>query len=332
MGYSNRMGSNGRKNAATVVLGLLVALCGMAALLPAPALAGGGSGSRTFTNVDLDAYVTQSERDARSGLTPDGLIKHCSKYDSRRCVLKRASGGVVELFFEQSVSFPVTVTLDATLKNMRADVPLPLTVVVPDNKRVRLLSFMRINPGKQDNYNYTFWTRHGSRDARHNDAYLYHLPYADGAAWRVSQGFNGSFSHQENGGFKVDFTMPEGTPIHAAREGMVVAVQMSGILRSDDRQYATEGNTVYVQHDDGTVALYVHFAFGSIFAQAGRRVMRGDVLGLSGNTGFSTGPHLHFEVGYPKDGRTWQTVPVRFSSGRGEVTAPLKGERYVAVP
>jgi murein DD-endopeptidase MepM/ murein hydrolase activator NlpD len=323
------MGDYGRESTAFVAFWMIAAMGVLAALLPSRVWAGG---SRTFTNADLDAYVTQSERDAHSGRTPDGLSKHCSKYDPRRCVLKRASGGIVELFFEQSVSFPVTVTIDATLTNMRSDVPLPLTVVVSDTSRVRLLSFARIDPSGPHDYHYTFWTRYGSRDARHDDAYLYRLPYADGASWLVSQGFNGSFSHQDNGGFKIDFAMPEGTPIHTARDGMVVGVQMSGILRSDDRQYIAEGNAVYVQHDDGTVATYVHFAFGSIFAQEGRRVMRGDVLGLSGNTGFSSGPHLHFEVGYPTDGKTWQTVPVRFSSGAGVVASPLKGERYVAVP
>jgi murein DD-endopeptidase MepM/ murein hydrolase activator NlpD len=82
----------------------------------------------------------------------------------------------------------------------------------------------------------------------------------------------------------IDYPAPMGTPVVAAREGVVGAV---GAL-------AGYGNVVEVQHEPGVTTLYAHLS--RILVEPGRRVAQGTLLGLVGRSGDATGPHLHFEL------------------------------------
>jgi murein DD-endopeptidase MepM/ murein hydrolase activator NlpD len=82
----------------------------------------------------------------------------------------------------------------------------------------------------------------------------------------------------------LDFRGPVGSPIHAAAQGTVSFVgQRSGY-----------GNVVEVSHGNGLLTRYAHMS--AFRAAVGQRVRAGDVIGLIGSSGRSTGPHLHFEV------------------------------------
>lgn len=122
--------------------------------------------------------------------------------------------------------------------------------------------------------------------------YRYPLPWR-GGPFRLSQGANGSFSHTDaKSRYALDIAMPEGTPIIAARSGTVVKTENNQVGRGSD----ASGNFVRVRHDDGTQGVYLHLKQGSVSVRPGQRVMVGSPLGLSGNTGNSSGPHLHFVV------------------------------------
>lgn len=122
--------------------------------------------------------------------------------------------------------------------------------------------------------------------------YRYPLPWR-GGPFRLSQGPNGSFSHTDTKSrYAMDIAMPEGTPIIAARSGVVVKTENEQIGRGND----ASGNFVRVQHDDGTQGVYLHLKQGSVSVRVGQRVAVGSPLALSGNTGNSSGPHLHFVV------------------------------------
>ncbi|MDN6865082.1 MULTISPECIES: peptidoglycan DD-metalloendopeptidase family protein [Pseudomonas] len=128
------------------------------------------------------------------------------------------------------------------------------------------------------------------RDTPH--AYRYPLPWR-GGPFRLTQGPNGSFSHTDpKSRYAMDIAMPEGTPIIAARGGVVVKTENQQAGRGGD----ASGNFVRVQHDDGTQGVYLHLRQGSVSVKVGQRVVVGSPLGLSGNTGNSSGPHLHFVV------------------------------------
>ena len=123
-------------------------------------------------------------------------------------------------------------------------------------------------------------------------AYRYPFPWR-GGPFRLSQGPNGSFSHTDaKSRYAVDIAMPEGTPIIAARSGVVVKTDNQQAGRGSD----ASGNFVRVKHDDGTEGVYLHLKQGSVGVRAGQRVAVGSPLALSGNTGNSSGPHLHFVV------------------------------------
>jgi murein DD-endopeptidase MepM/ murein hydrolase activator NlpD len=93
---------------------------------------------------------------------------------------------------------------------------------------------------------------------------------------------SGPYKHFHTG---IDIAAPLGTPVMAAADGVVVAVGHSGY---------GYGNYVVIAHGGGVETLYGHLLV--TMAKAGDKVVRGQLIGLEGSTGFSTGPHVHFEL------------------------------------
>jgi murein DD-endopeptidase MepM/ murein hydrolase activator NlpD len=102
--------------------------------------------------------------------------------------------------------------------------------------------------------------------------------------------------------------MPEGTPIVAARGGIVVKTENQQTGRGNN----PSGNFVRILHDDGTMGVYLHLMKGSVAVNEGGRVAAGTFLARSGNTGNSTGPHLHFVV-QRNVGLALESIPFDFS-------------------
>jgi murein DD-endopeptidase MepM/ murein hydrolase activator NlpD len=115
--------------------------------------------------------------------------------------------------------------------------------------------------------------------------------------------------------YAVDVDMPIGTEVLAMRAGTVVRVQESFF---DGDNLLGHENQVYVQHDDGTVARYFHLTNLGALVQVGDTVTQGQRIALSGNTGNSSGPHLHFDVT-----RACCTVPPQYNDLPAGETLPL---------
>jgi murein DD-endopeptidase MepM/ murein hydrolase activator NlpD len=174
------------------------------------------------------------------------------------------------------------------------------------------------------------WTI-GDQDATHDDEHLYHLPYAEGASYRVLQGFGSRFSHRGIEQYAIDFKMPVGTPVHAARGGIVARV-----VESNDKGCWEDGcgrfaNFIVVMHSDGTTGEYYHLQKDGALVAVGDRVETGQHIGLSGNTGHTTMPHLHFAVYRATRGAQPQSVPISFVSSEGVVYSPRQGRHYRAI-
>lgn len=143
------------------------------------------------------------------------------------------------------------------------------------------------------------------------DDHLYLLPI-HGAEVRVSQAFAGHYSHIDAQNlYAIDFPLPEGTQVLAARAGRVMQVV-------DSRE---QGSLLRILHSDGSMALYAHLQAGSASVRPGQAVAAGQTIALSGNTGHSSGPHLHFAV-QANTGLALRSIPFRMGSARGELKFP----------
>jgi murein DD-endopeptidase MepM/ murein hydrolase activator NlpD len=135
----------------------------------------------------------------------------------------------------------------------------------------------------------------------------------------MSQGNCGNFTHSGNSQYAYDMGAPAGVEIRAARGGTVIYVKESetqnccplgtGDSCLDDCPFGA--NSVSIEHQDGTVGQYVHMPQNGVMVTEGDRVRRGDPIAVVGNTGFSTGPHLHFVV---RKSMGDQSLPSRFQS------------------
>ncbi len=166
--------------------------------------------------------------------------------------------------------------------------------------------------------------------APHDSSARYRFPF-DGPR-KLIQGVNGELSHRGASKYSFDFEMPVGTPIRAAREGVVVRVVDGFTEGGRNRTLAGKANVVSILHADGTVANYIHLSPG-IEVKLEQRVKAGDLLGKSGNTGFTTTPHLHFSV-WRRDPaeadlvKSFRSVEIRFDDGSSAGVVPVEGLTY----
>lgn len=145
-------------------------------------------------------------------------------------------------------------------------------------------------------------------------SYVYALPFKKGKNFRVIQGYFSHFTHRERAA--LDFNMKTGTEIYAAREGVVVRAKEDGTRGGLKRKFRSDGNNIVIQHADGSRAGYWHLQKDGALVNVGDTVKKGQLIALSGKTGFALVPHLHFLVWTNKDGR-WQQVATRFQTSAG---------------
>ncbi|GHF42795.1 peptidase [Streptomyces mashuensis] len=125
-------------------------------------------------------------------------------------------------------------------------------------------------------------------------------------SYQLSAGFGGTGAHWSGHHSGQDFAVPTGTPVRSVGAGTVLFTGCGGPF----------GMSLVVQHDGGWFSQYAHLA--ATLPAPGTRVRAGDWIGLSGTTGNSTGPHLHFEVRRTPDYGS-AVEPVRWLRARGVV-------------
>jgi MYXO-CTERM domain-containing protein len=122
------------------------------------------------------------------------------------------------------------------------------------------------------------------------------LPWSCDETYARTQGPDGVESHSGFARHAWDFAMPLGTEVVAARSGTVLMIEMGSRVGGCSEVYAHDANYVLIDHQDGTAGLYLHLEGGSSDLAVGDRVAAGDVIARVGQTGWSCGPHLHFQV------------------------------------
>jgi len=133
----------------------------------------------------------------------------------------------------------------------------------------------------------------GSTVTKNIDAYIYDLPYREGTEHKVVQGYGGRFSHKNKAA--LDFEMQEGTPVYAAREGVVYSYKDDSSDGGPFSGYEGKANYIIIKHSDGSFGCYWHLQKKGVSLKNGK-VAKGQLIGYSGSTGFVLWPHLHFTV------------------------------------
>ena len=209
------------------------------------------------------------------------------------------NNGVVYVYVNNHLAGPLQVQLSAgsSTRNMDASPSLPVTYLLQPKRRQLLTQLQAIDANAPMIRDLKSLRVPGDPHAI-ADEVTYSLPIDENSRWELGQEFNGEYSHHdEQNRFAVDFIVPVGTPVLAARAGVV----METIANYDTggrnaKIYAGRANFIRILHDDGSMALYAHLKESGILVSIGQRVGLGEPIGYSGNTGFSSGPHLHFAL------------------------------------
>jgi hypothetical protein len=247
-------------------------------------------------------------------------------------IITKEDGDTINFLVENLDDTEVTATFTLEMTNLKCNQTLPYTCTLPAHKITEPFTLAPVKRGVTWKYNYTSQYTIGSSVAEHDDKYVYLLPFAPAAAYRVSQGYNGTFSHSGPDQYAIDFKMPIGTPVHAARQGVVVKVKMDSDLSGPNRKYQNDANYILIRHSDGTLANYAHLTKNGVVVKAGQEVNAGDLIGYSGNSGFTSGPHLHFSVFKTKSGSQRETIPVRFKTANSTGVTLVEGSTYKSFP
>ena len=194
----------------------------------------------------------------------------------------------------------------------------------------------RIEPkdAKKDwQYQYSYFFALGDPKAKHDKSVLYRLPYRSGTKHTVSQSCGGRYSHTEPAErYGIDFDMPVGTDVHAMRSGMVIDLKENSNRAGVSEQFVDQANYVKILHDDGTVANYYHLKRNGVLKSRGSWVKAGERIAISGNTGYSSGPHLHVDVARagPVSEYTTTSVPIKFKTAERTIRCPRENSVLTA--
>jgi hypothetical protein len=233
-------------------------------------------------------------------------------------VVRRA--GVDRVWLDNHLNGPVQVQLRPHDANGEL-APPSLQQVLSTRQQVQVSGLSSRGSDADGMLQMTLQAVPGAPDARPRNV-IYQLPF-DSQRIRVDQGFAGHFSHRDaENRHALDFPLTEGTPVLAARAGTVM--QVIAHHRDNHRDPARSGsgaNLIRILHDDGSMAVYAHLRAEGAAVRAGERVATGQPIGWSGDTGYSTGPHLHFAVQVNR-GLRLESIPFRLNSPRGELRFP----------
>jgi len=255
---------------------------------------------------------------------------------SPRFVVQRADDPAgAALHFTNELHCPVEVVIELVQRENVSDaVADAMHWVVPALADDRIL----VPPADPERAAVAFRYRYayvlGDPNAEHKPpATGYRAPFALSRSFTVSQGFHGKATHASPANeYAVDIAMPIGTGVYAARAGVVVEIAYSNFASGTDPEIdGPHANIVRILHEDGTFGLYAHLDRASVRVRPGEEVKAGQYIADSGNTGFTTGPHLHFAV-LKNHGFELVSVPFVFSGPSGQTIEPQQGQTLTAYP
>ena len=229
------------------------------------------------------------------------------------CV-KVYKGRNVDIFLENKTHKPLSFRLIFTTENLSHLNLKTHTLSRPTTAKV--VSF----PTPVGPWGYEYRIHYGYESHQHDERYPYTLPYEPGSTYLVTQSHTNISTHHFGNLYAIDWAMPIGDPVHAAREGTVVSTYKLAKVAGAEEGSGTANhmaNHIWIQHSDGTIGKYLHLDHNGVYVREGHRVGAGQLIGAAGNTGFSSGPHLHFSVSTLGGETLYQTINVQFDTNSG---------------
>ncbi|MFT5676638.1 MAG: murein DD-endopeptidase MepM/ murein hydrolase activator NlpD [Paraglaciecola sp.] len=233
------------------------------------------------------------------------------------CINTKEQNGSIEYWISNDAFYPVTATLEIVAKNIgngrKRSKQYTQTIVVKGQTQSLGLTLRSVNGNKKSKYSTNLEWTPGNIHAKHDDGFRYLLPYGKNDYYPIVQGFGGGYSHRGASKYAVDIAMPIGTPVYAARGGQVVSVMEKHNKGGASRRFAQYANYVAILHSDETTGEYYHLKQYAVAVEQGDHVLAGQFIGHSGNTGFSSLPHLHFAVYRAKSHGDFESIPFKFN-------------------
>lgn len=287
---------------------------GVATFIAAAAMSAHAAKVYKWTDKNGITHYGDSAPDSASAAVKSGSVKVIPVAAEPGAVARlrlETNNGRYLAFADNNLAGPIEVLLQSRGGGFDSDPPLPARATVParGSTLVAVLDGSRGGELLMDSLP-------GDPSARPRD-YEYLLPLQQ-RGFRIDQGFGGGFSHNDSQNrYAVDFAADIGTPVLAAREGVVMQVENDFAKAGLNRErYGGRANFIRILHDDGTMALYAHLREEGALVRVGQRVRAGQQIGLSGNTGFTTGPHLHFVIQVNR-GMKLESLPFRMRGPAG---------------
>ena len=239
--------------------------------------------------------------------------------------------GVIFSISNNKPMLPVSVIFDLNLDNMEVASGSSDPFILPGGTTDQEIFTLKPVGSGRWRWRYDFTWHRGMFNAAPTPGYLYNLPFPAGISEQVNQGCNGALSHTGSDRYAIDFGTNEGDPIAAARSGVVVDVVETNETGGASRTFLELDNRIIIQHEDRTLAIYSHLQKNGALVEIGQTIRTGELIAFSGNTGFSTGPHLHFAVTKVSLEEGEITLPIEFTTSEGAITCPSEGSALTSV-
>ena len=217
---------------------------------------------------------------------------------------------------------PVSLKIEFQLNNLTSTFDNNKIYVIPPMSKKYTLTNLKTISNNAYKFSFKTLVNYGDNNLSLSKIpeFIYNLPFSNNKSFQLYQGYNGLITHQNEN--SLDFTMPIGTEILASRSGIVIKIEEKFNQNCAEKLCAAYNNFILIYHSDGTFSRYVHLKQNGVLVNVGDQVTENQLIGYSGNVGYSDGPHLHFVV-YLQKLNNVETIKTKFKINDGLISKLL---------